>query len=623
MSKANNCSERTLEPDLEQARLFLKALTIEDDPKVTFQTFDDNADRKDKVLNKILHGTLNQYAQELTRLNNRGAGIYVMVNQGDGKGRKAENVTRIRANFADLDGSPLEPVVADWEMKPQIIVESSSKRYHAYWLTYHEALTDFRQIQKEIAAKFKGDSKVIDLPRVLRLPGFWHQKGNPFQTRIMELNTNSHSPYSPDELIKGLGLNSSEKSQSTGGTSKPAAEPSSLNANKIHKGERNNTLTSEVGRWWGAGYSRKLCFFAAWQFSKDMFDPPLTDDEVKGVLKSVTGRYPQGTWTPKGQLQTLPETRTFLELQQAQIQPVKWIVPKLVLPGLTLIAAKPKTGKSWLALNMALDIAAGHPALGQFDCVSASSLYLALEDNDERLRERLDIILKGSPAPPNGRFTCEWHRLDQEPSGLTLIKAHLDKYPETRFVVIDTWQKVRPLKKGSMTDYERDYMDMQGLQRLAGERNVAIWLVHHAKKEKMEDVFDEILGSTAMLGCADSAWILERRRGEDLATLHATERSYKDDIKFSLAFDKENGCWRYNGLASEVQKSKERAEIRNAILAARKPLSIREISDRTGRKYGAVSRMLQKMLAEGSVEKAIRGKYRLPPEDALYEDVPF
>jgi hypothetical protein len=34
-----------------------------------------------------------------------------MVNRGDLRGRKAENVVAVRAVFLDLDGSPLDPVL--------------------------------------------------------------------------------------------------------------------------------------------------------------------------------------------------------------------------------------------------------------------------------------------------------------------------------------------------------------------------------------------------------------------------------------------------------------------------------------------------------------------------------
>ncbi len=83
-------------------------LTLLDDSaeSFTFQTFDDTPAKR-PWLARIMHGTIGQLAPALARLNDDGAGIFVMVNEGDGQGRKAENVTRVRAVFADFDGTPL------------------------------------------------------------------------------------------------------------------------------------------------------------------------------------------------------------------------------------------------------------------------------------------------------------------------------------------------------------------------------------------------------------------------------------------------------------------------------------------------------------------------------------
>ncbi len=76
-------------------------------------------------------------------------------------------------------------------------------------------------------------------------------------------------------------------------------------------------------------------------------------------------------------------------------------------------------------------------------------------------------------------------------------------------MVIDTWQLIKPFKKGSISDYERDYRYIHGLQKLAGERSITICLIHQMKKEGTDDIFDGILGSTAHLGVVDSSWALE------------------------------------------------------------------------------------------------------------------
>ena len=178
-----------LNPNLAATKAFLGQLDRND--IFTFQTFDDNKADKGKFdpLAKVLHGTLDQHHASLKHLQQQGAGVFVMVNRGDGlvhpgnkTCRRSKNVTAIRSLFVDLDGSPIAPVLK--ALQPDIVVESSPDRWHAYWLTDDCPLDEFRKRQRQIAEKFAGDPKVIDLPRVMRLPGFFHQKATPFMTRL-------------------------------------------------------------------------------------------------------------------------------------------------------------------------------------------------------------------------------------------------------------------------------------------------------------------------------------------------------------------------------------------------------------------------------------------------------
>lgn len=177
-----------LTPDITQAEKFLNLLDYKG--VLTFQTFDDDKVRKNFALARVYHGTLQQHYDILTSLQQQGAGIFVMVNEGDGvihagnkTCRTASNVIKIRALFADLDGAPLTPVLEC--SQPDIIVESSPGKWHCYYLTSDCPLDAFTLRQKQIAQKFNSDPKVHDLPRVMRLPGFWHQKDTPFMSRIM------------------------------------------------------------------------------------------------------------------------------------------------------------------------------------------------------------------------------------------------------------------------------------------------------------------------------------------------------------------------------------------------------------------------------------------------------
>jgi RepB DNA-primase from phage plasmid/Primase C terminal 2 (PriCT-2) len=172
---------------LDEAACFLERL----DPGAryfTFQVFDDDADRKDERLAKVLTGTLAQHADALIRFNKAGAGIFVTVNETDGRGRKIENIERVRAVFVDLDGAPLTPIMQD-RLPPHIIVESSRGRWHVFWLVHGVPREDFAAVQIALIERFNSDPKIHDLPRVMRLPGFFHHKTTvPFRSRLISIH---------------------------------------------------------------------------------------------------------------------------------------------------------------------------------------------------------------------------------------------------------------------------------------------------------------------------------------------------------------------------------------------------------------------------------------------------
>ncbi len=186
-----------LDINIDQIRHFLEIIT--DKGQVTFQTFDDSKDKR-KKLSKIIHGWNQENLDTITTLNNQGAGIFLMVNKGDGNGRSSENVTEIRAFFVDLDGSPLEPVLESG-LTPHLTIESSPNRFHAYWLVSDAGREQFSPIQKALADKFNADKSVHDLPRVMRVPGFYHHKGEAFRCRI--LSSDQEQPaYSVENFKK-------------------------------------------------------------------------------------------------------------------------------------------------------------------------------------------------------------------------------------------------------------------------------------------------------------------------------------------------------------------------------------------------------------------------------------
>jgi hypothetical protein len=271
-------------PDFVMAKRFLDVLAP--DGKITFQTFDDCKETKRGELARIFHGTLDQQAADLATLNARGAGVFVMINQGDSRGRAAVNVQRVRAVFVDLDGAPLDPVLA-FRLPPHIVCNSSTGKYHAYWLVSDSELQGFKPLQQQLAAKFGGDPSVNDLPRVMRLPGFYHCKGVPTLTTVRSIGT--HAPYTVAQLSRDLTLNST--AQSVNADALGGIHFASDQNEPCPQGQRNTRLASLAGRWIGEGktYEGLTAIASAW--NQRCCLPPLDDTEVCAVCKSIWQKH--------------------------------------------------------------------------------------------------------------------------------------------------------------------------------------------------------------------------------------------------------------------------------------------------------------------------------------------
>ena len=180
---------------LHESAAFLSALTWRSgwNEEQTFFTISDK--KNNPSLTSTIHGSLAAQADVLTRLNDLGAGIFVTVNKTDGKGRTSANIVKPRAVFIDADGELSKP----WAIQPTVIVKSK-RGVHFYWVLWEgESIADFTTTQKKLARYYGSDPSVHDLPRVMRLPGFFHHKAEPFMVSIVE--NHPHRAYGLEQVV--------------------------------------------------------------------------------------------------------------------------------------------------------------------------------------------------------------------------------------------------------------------------------------------------------------------------------------------------------------------------------------------------------------------------------------
>jgi AAA domain-containing protein len=308
---------------------------------------------------------------------------------------------------------------------------------------------------------------------------------------------------------------------------------------------------------------------------------------------------------------------TARDLQSKTFKPVRIILPGLIPEGVTLLAGKPKVGKSWLALDVCLAVAdETRYVLGEMRPVHGDVLYLALEDNQRRLKKRIDKIVQSGTWPKRLELHTEWKRMDQ--GGLEDIEAWLKLAKEPRLIWIDTLAKVRPIAGRNEQAYTADYRALDGVQKLAGQYGIGVVLNTHLRKAPSEDdPFDEVSGTLGLTAAADTTIVMKRQSG--MVKVYVRGRDI-EEAEFAAELNHNTCRWRLVGAAEEVFRSQERQAILNALKEAGKGkdgnpvvLSLSDLMvaiERTDRE--AVRVLLHKMRKARQVVSPKPGYHALP-----------
>ena len=231
-----------------------------------------------------------------------------------------------------------------------------------------------------------------------------------------------------------------------------------------------------------------------------------------------------------------------------------FIVDGLISQGVNVISGASKIGKSWLMLWLGLQVAQGNSIWG-LPTLQCDVLYLSLEDTQRRIKDRLYNLTDS--APDNLYFSVTSGLIG---GGLEeQITDFLTEHPATKLVIIDTLQKVRDSKgsAGKAGMYGNNYDDISSIKRIADGFNIAILLVHHLQKlQDSDDPFNDVSGSTGIIGAADTNFILRRKRSGNAATLLVSGR----DVEYQEL------TLQFNDLVWELVERKNSEDIHKAEL---------------------------------------------------------
>jgi len=304
----------------------------------------------------------------------------------------------------------------------------------------------------------------------------------------------------------------------------------------------------------------------------------------------------------------LPETYSLVELENLPIPEPKWIVQGLIPTGVGLLCGKPKAMKSFLAQGLTIDKSLGKPVLGEFKCEPSRTLYISLELTASDFRDRQRTMVGRTP-PELGMVTYRWPKLTEpkgQPNSVEMLTAWMDKYPDTRLIVVDAFQRIRVVRNSKQDEYGMTYEEIWPIRDFAEACDVAVLICHHTRKKPDEDPYSTILGSTGLGGAIKFLWALDRKRLSHQANLFVGGNTMQEKW-IALSFQEKACRWKYQGDASRLKLTDGKSEILEVLEKAGKPLWPKDVAELTDGTRDGVRQALSRMLKDGLVERLESG----------------
>lgn len=309
------------------------------------------------------------------------------------------------------------------------------------------------------------------------------------------------------------------------------------------------------------------------------------------------------------------------ELLRLALAEARWAVPGLIPEGLSVLAGRAKLGKSWLVLQILVAIAFGGQAIG-VPVEQGRTLYLALEDTRRRLQTRLLQILGEADAEALARETdaetarlplhlfTRWPRWGT--GGKDRLYGYLERYPDTRLIVVDTYAKIADAAAAEGNAYEHDSKRWGELKLMADECGVSVLVVHHFNKLRAaEDWVDQISGSTGISGTADGILGFFRERDKGHAVIKVTGRDIEDAEDRVVSWDP-HSAWTPSTLSPEdLARSREQEAVLAALRSIRREVKPADLAVVMERNPSTLRGLLRRMFLEG-VLTCEDSRYGLP-----------
>lgn len=207
------------------------------------------------------------------------------------------------------------------------------------------------------------------------------------------------------------------------------------------------------------------------------------------------------------------------ELQDKTLPPMKWLIDDLLpVGGVVMLSAKPKMGKSFLAIQLALTVASGGEFLG-FQAQKHEVLYIDLETSQRSMKNRISMMTADAPKGLYLMTPQEVFEFGNIGNGFeSQVDYFLESHKGVKLVIVDTYGLIQG-SRPSQYVYRQEYGEISHLNSWARKKGFTLVLIHHQnKQDDYANPVQGISGSTGITGGLQAYYILSKRDYTDKMT---------------------------------------------------------------------------------------------------------
>jgi hypothetical protein len=296
----------------------------------------------------------------------------------------------------------------------------------------------------------------------------------------------------------------------------PKQSIATLATKNIPEGQRNDALTRLAGSMRRKALSSEAIYAALSIVNEQECQPPLPDDEVRLIAKSV-GRYtPAHSIAPRRE-KSKPPAMVPLSVWRERIlaDPPSDDLIDDVLPNCPseycLLCGRAGIGKTNLVLDMAFCLATGQPWFSHKTRLCRVG-YLGFEGSPKKLLARFEKLSKSFPDTKDNLLVERAFPFKLSGRGIDLFRTTIEGLD---VVIIDP---IRYIVPGDYTKPDEASSFITTLKEICQKNQTTPILLHHVRKPdrrlavRPEDLQFEVKGGTEYVDAAGTVLLLERAR---------------------------------------------------------------------------------------------------------------